>query len=178
MNKPIKALPYTINNGIRWLKDPYAFLNQASADHGLTFRINLPGMKNALLSGEPNLIQEIIGNKNMVGGKGINFMRSIFGGQFTMSLYGEIQKTRRRAYARIFQNHELARYDQLTEQATLEALRDAPFGVPFSMFEIAQKITQIVIVRLVFGNMASHFEAEALELVHAFMTSFHNPLVL
>jgi cytochrome P450 len=170
--------PNPLSNSIRWFTDPYAFLDEAHARHGLTFRMALPGMGNALLTGEPELIRAIVAEKSLVGGKGINVMRALFGGESTIMLHGEIHRARRRLLMPFFHYPDLARYDDLTVQATLAALQQIPYDRPFSLFDYIRRITQTVIVRVVFGELAPDQEVAALELVHAYMTSFHNPLVL
>jgi cytochrome P450 len=170
--------PNLLTNGIRWLYQPYRFLDEACARHGLTFRMSLPGAGTALVTGDPELIQQVIVNKHLVGGKGVNVMRALFGGDSLMMLDGEKHGLHRRLLTPTFQKESIERYDELTEQATLEAIDQIPFDKPFSMFKVLAGITQRVIVRIVFGELPPVRENEAVNLIHAYMTSFHSPLVL
>ncbi len=170
--------PNTLSNGIRWLYHPYEFLDEAYAKHGLTFRVALPGAGNALVTGDPQLIQQIVAEKRLVGGKGINVMRALFGGDSLMMLDGAKHAAHRRALAPAFRSESVEAYDELTRQVTLEAIQQIPFDTPFSMFHILVGITQRIIVRIVFGVLPAAQEAEAAHLIHAYMTSFHSPLVL
>lgn len=170
--------PNRLSNGLRWLYKPYDVLDETYATHGLTFRAALPGAGKALVTGDPHLIQQIVANKHLVGGKGVNVMRSLFGGESLMMLDGVKHAAHRRALAPAFQSSSVEEYDDLTRQFTLEAIRKIPCDTPFSMFSILAGITQRIIVRIVFGELPPDEEAEAVHLIHAYMTSFQNPLVL
>src|SRR5215470_2452050 len=100
----LETYPNMISNAIQWFRDPYAFLDAAQSRHGLTFRVALPGMGNSLVTGDAQLIQEIIANKYLIGGKGINIMRSLFGGESLMMLHGETHRTHRRSLHGPFQH--------------------------------------------------------------------------
>jgi len=170
--------PNMISNGVRWLSNPYAFLDEAQSRHGLTFTVALPGMGKSLLTGDAQLIQEIAVNKYLVGGKGINVMRSLFGGESLMMLDGETHRMHRRFLSGPFQHSAITAYDDFIVQATLDVLHDIPYDRPFSIFRVIQKITKIAIIRIGFGDLPTAEDAQAQELIHAFMTSFSNPLIL
>jgi len=174
----LTAYPNSLKNGIRWLRNPYSFLDEAQSKHGLTFTVNLPGMGRSLVTGDHKIIQEIITNKNMTGGKGINVMRSLFGGESLMMLHGETHRTHRRLLIGPFQQSAIAHFEDPIVQTTLDLLREIPYDQPFSIFDIVRKITQISIIRLVFGSLPKEKEAQTQELIHAFMTSFDSSLIL
>ena len=174
----LASYPNVITNSIHWFRDPYAFLDQAQAAHGETFHLNLPGLGRSLLTGDPQLIHEIIANKHLVGGKGIQIIRALFGGESLITLHGEAHQKHRRILSPSFRRPDIACHDELTVQATLDVLRDLPCDRPFSAFELTRSITQAVIIRHVFGKLPAVQEAAAARLIHAFMTSFHHPLVL
>jgi len=174
----LATYPNSIKNGIEWLRNPYAFLDEAQSKHGLTFTITLPGMGKSLVTGDSQVIQEIIANKNLVGGKGINVMRSLFGGESLMMLHGETHRTHRRLLIEPFQQSALTHFDDPIVQTTLDLLGEIPYDRPFSIFDVIRKITQISIIRIVFGNLPKAEEIQAQGLIHAFMTSFDSPLIL
>ncbi len=170
--------PNVIRNGLRWFRNPYAFLDDAQAQHGPTFRMALPGLGSSLLTGDPQLIREIVANKALVGGKGIQIMRALFGSESLIMLQGETHQQHRRILAGSFRPVSIARYDELTVQTSLEVMQSIPYDQPFSMFEVVRAITQTVIIRFVFGRLLPAQEAEASALLTDFMTSFDNPLIL
>ncbi len=170
--------PNKLSNALRWLYKPYAFLDEAAAAHGPTFRMALPGAGNVLVTGDPDMIREIAANRNLVAGKGVKAMRPLFGGDSLMMLDGEAHRSHRQLLTPPFQKDLIVQYDDLTVSATLDAIRQIPVGEPFSMFEVLRKITQKIIVCIVFGVLPPEEEAQALHLIHAFMTSFDNPLTL
>ena len=170
--------PNKIENAIKWYKDPYAFLNRAQSKHGLTFTAALPGTGKLLITGEPRLIEEISSHKQIIGGKGVTLMRTLFGGESLMMLQGETHQTHRRLLTPPFHRRHIAQYDDLTVETTLDVLRTIPDNRSFSAFDIFRRITQIVIVRIVFGKLPQAEETQAVELIHSFMTSFQNPITL
>lgn len=170
--------PNILRNSLDWFAQPYAFLDAAQTKHGQTFRVALPGMGNVLVTGEPQLIQAIVANKNLVGGKGIQILRALFGGESLMMLQGNTHQQHRRIFTPMFRKPNLQLYDELTVDTTREMIRDLPVDQPFSVFELTRKITQFLIVRFIFGQLPPRQEAEALRLLQTFMTSFHNPLIL
>lgn len=174
----LATYPNVISNGLRWFRNPYAFLDDAQAQHGPTFRVALPGLGRPLLTGDPQLIREIVANKDLVGGKGIHIMRALFGSESLIMLQGETHQQHRRIVAASFRPVNIARYDELTLQTGLEVMQNIPFDQPFSMFEVVREITQIVIIRFVFGRLPPEQEAEGSALLTDFMTSFDNPLIL
>ena len=175
---PLTHYPNMLRNSIDWFAQPYAFLDRAQQKHGLTFRVALPGMGRVLVTGEPQLIQAIVGNKNLVGGKGIQIMRALFGGESLMMLQGETHQKHRRIFMPLFRKPNLMLYDDLTVNTTLEMTRQIPVDRPFSAFDLTRQITQLLIVRFIFGRLPPRQEVEALGLLQTFMTSFHNPLIL
>ncbi len=54
----------------RWLRTPYAFLDQYARELGTTFRMTLPGMGRVLVTGDAQLIATAARNKALVGGRG------------------------------------------------------------------------------------------------------------
>ena len=50
-----------------WLDNPYGFLDDAIKTRGLTFDLNLPVLGEVLMTGDPDLIREIVMNKNLEG---------------------------------------------------------------------------------------------------------------
>ncbi len=175
---PFIHYPNILRNSIDWFTNPYAFLDKASSKHGLTFRVALPRMGNALVTGDPQLIQAIVASKNLVGGKGIQVMRALFGGESLIMLQGDAHQKHRRIFTPLFRKPNLERYDDFTVETTLNVLQEIPFERPFSIFEITRKITQILIIRFIFGKLPPDEAAEALTLLHAYMTSFQHPLIL
>ena len=174
----LATYPNVISNGLRWFRNPYAFLDDAQAQHGPTFRVALPGLGSPLLTGDPQLIREIVANKELVGGKGIHIMRALFGSESLIMLQGEKHQQHRRIVAASFRPVNIARYDELTMQTSLERMQCIPYDQPFSMFEVVREITQTVIIRFVFGKLPPEQEAEGSALLTDFMTSFDNPLIL
>lgn len=173
-------MPYNnlLHNGLRWLANPYALLDEAQMREGPTLRMALPGMGRVLLTGDPQLIQAVLANRHLIGGKGISLLRTLFGGESLITLHGEAHTARRRLLSALFRPADLAHYDALTVSVTQATLRAQPCAEPFAIAELARHVTLRVILRFAFGALPPAQEAAAFRLCQTFTTSFANPLLL
>jgi cytochrome P450 family 110 len=164
-----------VRASLRWLSDPYTFLDQARERHGLTFWMELAVAGRALVTGDPALIREMTGHPDLDAGRGIAALREALGDRSLITLDGEDHAARRRIVAPLF-GREIERLDELTVRVTAEALRDILPGRELSIYDLARRISLRVIVRLLFGADAEAGRAE--RLVEAFLLSFESPWVL
>jgi cytochrome P450 len=168
----------SLRNGLRWLANPYAFLNDAQAAHGLTFRVDLPVLGRVLMTGDPEMIQDIVRNRDLDGGKGIAALRSILGDRSLIMLHGEEHQARRRLIAPRFRGQRSAGFDDLTVATTLDEIQQVPTNRPFSMYHLLLQISLRTIVRAIFGHQPPSEEKHSISLVENFLHSFKNPLFL
>ncbi len=161
----------------RWLTDPYRWLDERSARDGLTFRARLPTHGTPLITGDPELIHEIVRSPDLDSGKGISALREVFGSDSLITLDGEAHAARRGVVAPGFRPPRVDRHDELTLEVARDTLRSLPHGGTFSAYEVMRRISLRVIVRAVFG--ADGADARTAEsLTAAFLDSFSSPLVL
>ena len=66
-------------NSYHWLRDPYALLDAAQEEHGMTFEARLPVVGKVLISGDPKLIRATLRNRWLIGGRGTRALRPILG---------------------------------------------------------------------------------------------------
>lgn len=168
----------TLKNGWRWYSQPYQFLDEALRREALTFRLNLPLLGPALITGEPSLIQEIVANKDLQGGKGISTLRTILGNRSLIMLDGPEHLERRRLIASFLRGDRLAAYDTLTRTISLEEAGKLAFGQPFSVYHLSRKIALKVIIQVIFGRLPEAEAASVEAIIEAFLTSFDNALIL
>jgi cytochrome P450 family 110 len=159
---------------LRWLKDPYAVLDQARERHGLTFWLDLALAGRAFVTGDPALVREITNHPYLDAGRGIAALKEIMGDRSLITLDGEDHAARRRIVAPLF-GREIERLDEMTARTTAEALREIPTGVEFSFYDLARRISLRAIIRLIFGEVST---VQAERLVDAFLLSFESPWVL
>jgi unspecific monooxygenase len=168
----------TLKNGWRWYSQPYQFLDEALRREALTFRLSLPLLGPALLTGEPRLIQEIVANKDLQGGKGISALRTILGNRSLIMLDGSEHLERRRLIASFLRGDRLAAYDSLTRTISLEEIGKLACEQPFSVYHLSRKIALKVIIRVIFGRLPEAEAASVEAMIEAFLTSFDNALIL
>ncbi|HSG38395.1 MAG TPA: cytochrome P450 [Thermoanaerobaculia bacterium] len=158
----------------RWLKNPYAVLDDARERHGPTFWLDFALAGSALVTGDPAMIREMTGHPDLDAGRGIAALKEIMGDRSLITLDGPEHAARRRIVAPLF-GREIERLDGMTVEATVEALRELLPGRPFSLYDVARRISLRAIVRLLFGGGAGD---EAGRLADAFLLSFESPWVL
>ena len=163
-----------LRRSARWLKNPYAVLDGLRERHGPTFWLDLALAGRALVTGDPAMIREMTGHPDLDAGRGIAALKEIMGDRSLITLDGPEHAARRRIVAPLF-GREIERLDGMTVEATADALREIPPGRPFSLYDVARRISLLAIVRLLFGGVAG---AEAGRLVDAFLLSFESPWVL
>src|SRR5262249_4369712 len=97
-----------LRDGARWLRDPYRFLDEAQQRSGLTFRVRLPVLGDILMTGDPDLVVEIIQHKDLDAGRSIvPAMESILGSRSVIMLEGNAHPARHRLIASLFRGEAL-----------------------------------------------------------------------
>jgi unspecific monooxygenase len=166
-----------LRDGYRWLVDPYGLLHELMSRRGLTFRIRLPVLGDVLMTGDEKLIESIVGNKHLDGGKAVRGLRAILGGRSLIMLEGEAHTARRRLIAPSFRGEGIAAYDELMVSLTREEMCCLSPGRTFSVYEVLRRIGLRAMVAAMFGGDDA-VNREAAEVVERFLNSFHNPLIL
>ncbi|MFL6193060.1 MAG: cytochrome P450 [Thermoanaerobaculia bacterium] len=164
--------------GLRWLRDPYAVLDEARARHGLTFWLDLPFAGRALVTGDPLLVREITGHPDLDAGRGIAALREVMGDRSLITLDGADHLARRRIVAPLFAGREIERLDGITARTTLEALETTAPRREVAIYDLARRISLRVILRLLYGELPGSETGRAERLVDAFLLSFESPWVL
>jgi len=165
-------------NSYRWLRDPYLLLDTAYAENGLTFEARLPVVGKVLISGDPDLIQETIRNRHLVGGRGTRALRPILGDDSLIILEGKAHTARKLLLTASLQPKTLQQYDQLTIESCLREIEQLPRHSAFSAFEVVRKVTLRSIILLLFGRLQQDKQNQISELINDYMNAFRNPLFL
>ena len=92
----------TLRNAVSWYRDPYGFLDERIAQGDYDFRIDLPGSNGAMFVGSPELINEVVRNKNLVGGEGLRFVQAFTGPRALIVISGNDHQHRRRPIQNMF----------------------------------------------------------------------------
>ncbi len=162
----------------RWLRAPYAFLDEAAARHGPSFNLRLPVVGRALLTGDPELIAATARNKDLVGGRGTRALRPVLGEDSLIVLEGEVHAAHRRCIAPAFTAEAAGVYDAATRRFGFEAVEALALGTEFSVQALMRSISLRVILRVLFGELNAHEERRAIMLTERLLDSFRHPAFL
>ncbi|HSK76596.1 MAG TPA: cytochrome P450 [Thermoanaerobaculia bacterium] len=167
----------SLRDSVRWLRDPYAFLDEAREQRGLTFWMDLALAGRVLVTGDPEVVREIVAHPDLDAGQGIAALRAILGDRSLITLDGEDHAARRRLVGPLFRR-DLEALDEFTIAAAREALGEIAPGRTFSVYDLARRISLRAIVRLLFGETSREEAARAERRVDDFLLSFESPWVL
>lgn len=162
----------------RWLRAPYAFLDEAAARHGPSFNLHLPVVGRALLTGDPEMIAALARNKDLIGGRGTQVLRPVLGEDSLIVLEGERHAAHRRCIAPAFTTEAARVYDALTRQFAHEAVRALVPGEVFGVQAAMRSISLRVILRVLFGALQEREEHRAVMLTERLLDSFRHPAFL
>jgi len=167
----------TISNAISWYRDPYGFLDRRAQRGDYDFRVDLPGSSGAMFVGSPDLIDEVVRNKSLVGGKGLRFVQPFTGPRALIVISGSDHQRRRRPVQKMFYQTDNGWMIELTEKYFDRVARDLIPGEIFPVLEFYEQITLHTIVDYVLGvNEREHEQVYGL--LHHWMKSFESPLWL
>ena len=168
----------SIGQSWRWLRNPYGFLDAAREQQGPTFRLRLPVVGNALVTGDPSLVEATAANKALIGGRGTRALRPVLGEDSLIVLEDGAHAAHRRLLAPAFHGATLDEHDEFTRATAEHAVRSLPARGSFSIADVVRQITLRVIARILFGELQSERLERLLALTDRFMRSFRSPAVL
>lgn len=168
----------SILDGLEWLRSPYAFLDKALERGELSFRMRLPGVGSGLITGEPELISQIVRDKNLIGGRGTKALRPVVGDHSLIVLEGEQHERHRNLMLPHFFSGNLGGHDALTRKWVRHAVERLPPGGQFSGTEFVSGITLNIILEVLFGALPQATHERAVAIVRRWLASFTNPAVL
>lgn len=165
-------------NSYHWLRNPYALLDAAQEEHGMTFEARLPVVGKALISGDPKLIRATLRNRLLIGGRGTRALRPILGNDSLIILEDRAHIVRKQLLSASFQPQSVWRHDQLTIDCCLREIEQLPSTAPFSALNVVRKITLQSIILSLFGPLDAHKRDQLTDLINDYMSAFSNPLFL
>ena len=170
-------LATALADSYRWLANPYAFLDEARTRRGTTFWLHLLPRGRALVTGDPALIREIAGNRDLDAGKGIAALNAVLGERSLITLDGAEHLSRRQIVGPPLRDH-LKTLDALTLLATRKEIRRLRRNQEFSGYELTRRISLRLILRALFGDLPDAETERVARLTDDFSNSFRSPLVL
>ena len=167
----------SVRNAISWYRDPYGFLDQRIEQKIYDFRVDLPGSAGAMFVGSPELIEEVVRNKHLIGGAGLRFVQPFTGPRALIVITGTEHQRRRRPIQKIFYQTDNPRMQGLTEKYFDKAANELPTDQVFSLLEFYERITLRTIIDYVF-DIDEQENEELYQLLRHWMHSFESPLWL
>ena len=167
----------TIRNAASWYRDPYGFLDQRIALGQYDFRVDLPGSDRAMFVGSPELIDEVVRNKRLVGGEGLRFVQPFTGPRALIVISGAAHQNRRRPIQKIFFQDNDRWMIELTEKYFARVARELKAKQVFPLVEFYEQVTLHTIIEYVLGVSESEHEA-IYRLLKEWMGSFKSPIWL
>lgn len=155
-------------DALHWLLRPYGyFLSRPEA----SWRAWLPGLGRVLVTGDPELLQQVMHHPQLSGGRAHNALRATMGDNHLIVMSGPEHRARaqavRRALTAFAPDPEIARI-------TRRELARAPVGQPFSMHRLAHDVS----LRVILSGLLGAEPDELVSLSRRYQSSFSNPLLL
>jgi unspecific monooxygenase len=166
-----------LRQSLLWLRNPYHYLDEAMARHGLTFRARLPVVGPCLFTGDPNLVMQIEQDPALVGGRGTTALLPVVGKGSLIVLEGARHEKHRRIFAPPFFAGRMD-VEQGTREWTLRSVDRLRVGEQTTAMALISGVTLNVIVEVVFGKLPEARHRRAVALIESWMRSFDAPLVL
>lgn len=163
-----------LRNAVSWYRDPYGFLDKRIAQGDYDFRIDLPGSNDAMFVGSPDLINEVVRNKNLVGGEGLRFVQAFTGPRALIVISGNDHLHRRRPIQNMFYQADHPWMIELTEKYFSRVGSEMTVGQDFPIDDFYQRIVLHSTTDYILGVDEAEHE-EIFELVHSWMQTIGSP---
>ena len=160
------------------MRSPYGVLDSALAMGCATFSTRLPVMGSCLVTGDPQLIGEIVRNPLLVGGRGTEALRPVVGNHSLIALEGERHRIHRAVMLPHFFSGGMDTIDRVTRKWGDALITRIGNGDVINAREFLSQITLHAIIELMFGDLSEQRHQEAFRLIDAWKSSFHQPAVL
>jgi cytochrome P450 len=164
----------TIRNATSWYRDPYSFLDQYIARGDYDFRIDLPGSKDAFFVGSPDLLNEVVRNKSLVGGDGLRFVQPFTGPRALIVISGADHQHRRRPIQNSLYQADHPWMIELTEKYFSLVANNLRTQQVFPIADFYQEITLHAIIDYALGVDESEHD-EIFGLLHSWIQTIDNP---
>ncbi len=167
-----------LRRALRWVKAPQ-MITQEILDRGLdTTSIWLPGYGETVITGNSDLIKQVVNNRSCVGGLGMKAMKNVLGENALICAEGDIHKRHRSQLMVFFNGPRLQENEEAFKQIIDKHLNSQVGKEPFNAFTLFKSITLENIIYLTFGEMDASERDQLMELCLVFTDSFRNPLRL
>ncbi|WP_394845474.1 cytochrome P450 [Pendulispora brunnea] len=138
---------------LRFLRDPFAFLETCTARYGDVFTARFSGMPPIVYFHDPEAIREVFASSTAMtrAGEANAHLKFLLGPGSLLLLDGKRHERERRLLMSPFGGDRIATYLDTMVATTHRFIEDAASGQPFSLRDAMQSITLDVILSCIFG---------------------------
>ncbi len=150
---PGPAIPAFLQ-GLRYMRDPLAFLSGFRERYGDVFTIRFPYFGEIVYVASPELVKEVFTGSPAVlhaGEANATVLEPAVGPNSVLTLDDEPHMRQRKLLLPPFHGERVRRYGDLIREVTRRDMESWPVGRPFALRPHTQRITLAVILRAVFG---------------------------
>lgn len=157
-----------------WFSSPYEFLDKKALTLGNTFYLNLPGMRDVLVSGDPSIVDAISKNQYLIGGIGSQFLHHLVGPSVITQYGAEHTASRKKLNPIFLQNIDKDLIESLTHKNTLKFLDHLRKGESLSITDWAGLVTLSTIIDYLLGDVEEICKTELFDIVNNWKKSISN----
>jgi cytochrome P450 len=150
---PGPAIPAFLQ-GLRYMRDPLAFLSGFRERYGDVFTVRFPYFGEIVYVASPELVKEVFTGSPAVlhaGEANATVLEPAVGANSVLTLDDEPHMRQRKLLLPPFHGERVRRYGELVREVTRRDMESWPVGKPFALRQHTQWITLAVILRAVFG---------------------------
>jgi cytochrome P450 len=150
---PGPAIPAFLQ-GLRYVRDPLAFLSGFRERYGDVFTIRFPYFGEIVYVASPELVKEVFTGSPAVlhaGEANATVLEPAVGPNSVLTLDDAPHMRQRKLLLPPFHGERVRRYGELVREVTRRDMESWPVGKPFALRQHTQWITLAVILRAVFG---------------------------
>lgn len=138
---------------LRWIREPYPFLEECAGRYGDTFTIAIGGFGRVVVFSNPQHVREIFSDtgEDLEAGRANRTLAPLLGDRSVLMADGSVHRRKRKLLLPPFHGERMQAYGQAMLDVTDAAIDALPQGRPLALHAHLQEITLRVIVRTIFG---------------------------
>lgn len=164
---------------VRWLREPYPYLDELQARFGDTFVLPLLGME-AVVFSNPEDVKEIFadGGDDLEAGRFNRVLAPLLGHGSVLMADGASHRRKRKLLLAPFRGERMQAYGRVMLDVTDDAIDAMPHGKPFAFHAPMQDVTLRVIIQTIFGFEGAKLEEMVIRSKHVLDLGSWSPLLL